>query len=261
MPETWRGGADYDYLMGRWSRVLAPKFLEWAGVPSGVDVLDVGCGTGSLSNAILSRGPKSVVGIDASPAYVAYAAAKIGRKQDISFEVGNAMDLPFSDNSFGAVVSSLMLNFAPDPARVVQEMSRVIRTGGLVAACVWDYAGKMEMLRAFWDAAASVRPDAKEKDEGGRSPICNPGRLADLFHGAGLIRVETGSVDVPMTFANFEDYWNPFLGGQGPAGSYAMSLNERDREDLRELLRSRLARQSDGSIALTSRAWAVRGNK
>ncbi len=261
MPERWGGAEDYEYFMGRWSRILAPKFLEWARVPLEGDVLDVGCGTGSLSKALLSRGTQSVVGIDPSPAYIEYANAHVGRAGKATFRVGNAMDLPFPENGFRAAVSSLVLNHVPDPARAAREMLRVTRTDGLVAACVWDYGGKMEMIRAFWDAAVSLNPDARDLDEGGRSPICRPENLTNLFREASLSGVETNHLDVPLVFSGFDDYWKPFLGGQGPPGGYVVGLSEKNRDDLRERLSSRLERRSDGSIALTSRAWAVRGIK
>lgn len=261
MPDRWGAAKDYEYFMGRWSRFLAPKFLEWARVPSEGDVLDVGCGTGSLSKALLNRGAQSVTGIDPSPAYVEYANARVGRTGKATFRVGSAMDLPFPDNGFRAAVSSLVLNHVPDPARAAREMRRVTITGGVVAGCVWDYTGKMEMLRAFWDAAASLDPDARDLDEGSRSPICRPENLKSLLREASFSDVETNHLDVPFAFSNFDDYWKPFLGGQGPAGAYVVGLSEKDRDELRERLSSNLKRRGDGRIALTSRAWAVKGIK
>lgn len=261
MPESWGGPEGYEYLMGRWSRILAQKFLEWARVPSRVEVLDVGCGTGVLAEVLLRGGVKSVVGIDPSSAYVEYATSRLGRMGDASFKVGDAMDLPFPNDSFGAVLSTLVLNFIPDPLRAAEEMRRVTRKSGLIAGCVWDYAGRMEMLRFFWDAAVTLNPEAGNLDEGIRFPVCHPGNLVKLFREAGLSRVDKTHIDVPMEFANFEDYWTPFLSGQGPAGGYAMRLSEKDRQALREALRSRLRARSDGGIGLTARAWAVRGTK
>lgn len=261
MPEAWGSAEGYEYAMGRWSRVLATTFLEWARTATDAEVLDVGCGAGALSEALLARGASAVVGLDPSAAYVEYAASRVRGKGTASFQVGNAMNLPFPDNRFGAVVSGLVLNFVPDAARAVHEMRRVARPDAVVAACVWDYAGGMEMLRFFWDAAAALSPDARKLDEGVRFSICKPEKLANLFLEATLSRVETASLDVPMVFRNFDDYWTPFLGGQGPAGGYAMGLGEGERGGLRDSLQSRLPRRKDGSIALTARAWAVRGNK
>jgi SAM-dependent methyltransferase len=169
------------------------------------------------------------------------------------------MDLPFPNDVFDAVLSCLVLNFVPEPRRAAEEMRRVTRTGGIIAACVWDYGGRMEMLRTFWDAAVALNPEAKQLDEGNRSPLCHPQNLAGLLRDARLSRVVTTHLDIPMEFANFDDYWTPFLGGQGPAGGYAMSLSEKDRQALKGALRSRLDVRTDGAIRLVGRAWAVRG--
>ncbi len=259
MPEIWAGADAYEYLMGRWSRRLAPRFLEWARVRVDGEVLDVGCGTGCLSEAVLARGAASVIGVDASPAYVAAAASRIGGNGNASFRVGDALALPFEEGRFRSVVSSLMLNHTPDPARVVREMRRVASGGGVVAGCVWDYAKGMEMLRSFWDAAIALDPKAAAFDEGPRFAVCRPQGLANAFREAGLSDVEASPVEIPMVFAGFDDYWRPFLGGQGPSSGYAMGLGEADREALRGLLESRLKPPSDGPIRLTGRAWAARG--
>ncbi len=245
--------------MGRWSRLLAPRFLEWARPPLDGEILDVGCGTGGLSEALLRFGVQRVVGVDPSPRYVEFASAQIGRQGGASFREGDAMDLPFSDGRFAAALSSLALNFVPDARHAAHEMRRVVRQGGTVAACVWDYSGRMEMTRTFWDAAVALNPGAKAMDEGERFPICKPGNLAEVFRETRFSGVETTSIDLPMRFANFEDFWRPFLGGQGPAAGYVTGLSEKERMDLREHLRSRVPTQTDGSIPMIARAWAVRG--
>ena len=140
-------------------------------------------------------------------------------------------------------------------------MVRVVRPGGIVAAYVWDYAGRMELMRYFWDAAVELDPAAGALDEGLRFPLCQPAPLAELFEGAGLQRVEGREIEVPTRFKDFDDYWSPFLGGQGPAPGYAMSLDEPRRAALRELIRSRLPIAADGSISLVARAFAVRGTR
>ncbi len=152
-----------------------------------------------------------------------------------------------------------MLNFVPEPAKAVEEMARVTRSGGTVAAYVWDYAGRMELMRHFWDAAVALNADAFDLDEGRRFPLCGPEPLMALFGAAGLQAVEVRAIDVPTIFRDFEDYWSPFLGGQGPAPGYAMSLSEERRLALRERIRAGLPFESDGSIHLIARAWAVRG--
>jgi SAM-dependent methyltransferase len=153
----------------------------------------------------------------------------------------------------------LVLNFIPDPARALAEMRRVVKPGGTVAAYVWDYAGDMQLMRYFWDAAAALDPGALELDVGRRFPVCRPEPLGALFRGAGLAGVDTRPIDVPTRFRDFDDYWTPFLGGQAPAPGYCMSLSEAGRAALRELLRAKLPRAPDGSIPLIARAWAVRG--
>jgi SAM-dependent methyltransferase len=216
--------------------------------------------TGALSQAVLERGP-SVAGVDPSHAFVRHAARAFAKEPRATFETGDAQRLRFPDASFDAVVSGLVLNFVPDPARAVKEMTRVAKPGAPVAAYVWDYAGKMEMLRHFWDAAIELEPRAKPLDEGARFPICNAPALSALFNRVGLRDVETTAIDQPTVFAGFDDYWNPFMGGVGPAPAYAMSLPDKPREQLRETIRAKLPKSRDGSIHLVARAWAVRGVK
>jgi SAM-dependent methyltransferase len=175
------------------------------------------------------------------------------------YVVAGAQGLPFADRAFDAAVSGLVLNFVHDPARMLREMRRVVREEGTVAVYVWDYAGEMQMMRRFWDAAVSLDADAFDLDEGRRFPICNPPALVELFGNAGLRDVGWREIEVPTVFSDFDDYWQPFLGAQGPAPSYAMALAERDRDRLRDRLREALTTEPDGSIRLTARAWAVRG--
>jgi SAM-dependent methyltransferase len=259
--ELWVSGGAYESFIGRWSQLVARAFLAWLNVPSGSRWLDVGCGTGALSQMIVNgESPAEVKGIDSSASFVA-SATEYRRDPKLALAVGDAQSLPFSDESFDVAVSGLMLNFVPDPERAVREMRRVVRSGGTVGAYVWDYAQGMEMLRYFWDAAVSVDPVAKELDEARRFPLCQPEALGNLFRAAGLEEVETRSIDVPTIFRDFDDYWSPFLGGQGPAPGYAMSLSVERRSALRERLRRSLSIEPDGSIRLNARAWAVRGTR
>jgi SAM-dependent methyltransferase len=260
--DVWASGDAYEPYVGRWSREVARQFLAWLGLPPGGRWLDVGCGTGALSETIMGVTlPSEVVGIDPSADYVAYARSRI-RDPRAHFDVGDACALPFAAAAFDGVVSGLVLNFVPDPAAAVAEMARVSRHGGAVAAYVWDYSGGMELMRRFWDAAVALDPAARVLDEGRRfSAICRPESLAGLFRDAGLRRVETRAVDVPTLFRNFDDYWTPFLGGQGPAPGYAVSLSEDRRAALRERIRADLPIAADGSIPLVARAWAVRGER
>jgi SAM-dependent methyltransferase len=175
--------------------------------------------------------------------------------------VGDARALPYKSHSFDRVVSGLVLNLVPEPASAMSEMARVVRRDGAVAIYLWDYAGKMEMMRHCWDAAVELNPKARNLDEGIRFPICKPERLRALFQAAGLKDVEVRAIDVPTAFKDFDDYWRPFLGGQGPAPGYVMSLIESERERLRDTLRARLPIGPDGSIHLMARAWAARGRR
>lgn len=250
--DVWAVGDAYEAYIGRWSRLVAAAFLSWLDVPPGRRWLDVGCGTGALTSAAPSDAA-SVVGVDPSPEFVASARISVPRAD---FVVGDAQALPLPRGYADVTVSGLALNFVPDPGRAVAEFARVTEAGGVVAAYVWDYAEGMAMLRTFWDAAVALDPAAAALDEGQRFPLCRPEPLARLWTSAGLDDVIVRPLDVPTVFTGFDDFWQPFLGGQGPAPGYAMSLPEERRLELRELLRSRLP---DGSIALTARAWAVRG--
>jgi SAM-dependent methyltransferase len=257
--DVWAGGAAYEPYVGRWSRLVAREFLAWLAVPPRSRWLDAGCGTGALSQTILAMGsPSRVKGIDASAGYVAFAREQV-RDERVQFEIGDAQALLEETASYDAVVAGLVLNFVPQPARMVAEMARVAQPGAVVAVYVWDYAGQMQLMRHFWDAAVALDPTVQELDEGQRFAICQPDRLTDLFRQAELGIVEARAIDVPTPFQDFDDYWSPFLGGQGPAPSYAMSLSEERRAALRERTRAELPMAADGSIELTARAWAVRG--
>ena len=257
----WATGNAYEPYVGRWSRLVARRFLEWLDAPAGMRWLDVGCGTGALSQTILeAASPLVVQGVDLSQSYVNYAREHIADDR-ARFDVCDAQALPYPNASYDVVVSGLALNFIPEPAAAVSEMVRMARNGGTVAIYVWDYAGEMQLMRYFWDAAGTLDPAAIELDEGRRFLICQPNPLVQLFQNSGLRNVEARAIDVPTAFHSFDDYWTPFLGGQGPAPSYAMSLSEDRRKALRELIRSRLPVNNDGTINLTARAWAVRGER
>lgn len=258
---VWAAGDFYEPYVGRWSRLLAREFLEWLALPRGLDWIDVGCGTGALTQAILEHAsPKSVKGVDPSPGFIEYAKMHVADKR-ASFEVGDARSLPFDTTSTDAAVAGLVLNFVPQPLLAVREMARVTRPGGAIATYVWDYAGKMELMRYFWDAAVALNPKAYDLDEGRRFPLCQPEPLRELFSQAGLHDVEVQSMEIPTNFRDFDDYWFPFLGGQGPAPGYAMSLDEAQRDALREQIRAELPIAEDGAIHLIARAWAVHGRK
>jgi SAM-dependent methyltransferase len=259
--DVWASGAAYEPYVGRWSRLVAQNFVPWLGLPAGRRWLDIGCGTGALSETILKHAaPGEVVGIDRSAGYVAYARRQVQDRR-ARFGVGDARALPCAAGVFDAAISGLVLNFVPEPNHAVAEMARVTCAGGTVAAYVWDYAGRMELMRHFGDAAVALNPAALELDEGRRFHLCRPGPLAALFQDAGLNGVEVRAIDVPTVFRDFDDYWSPFLGGQAPAPGYAMSLDEERRAALRERIRAGLPFEADGSIHLIARAWAVRGTR
>lgn len=257
----WDDGAAYESYVGRWSRLVAHEFLAWLDAPAQADWLDIGCGAGALTQTILAMAaPANVRGIDLSPDFVAFARMHTADPR-ASFAVGDAQALPEPDAICDVAVSGLALNFVPESDRAAAELTRVVRPGGVVAAYVWDYAGAMQLMRYFWDAAVALNPTAVALDEGRRFPLCAPDPLTQLFTQPGLRQVETRAIDAPTVFRDFDDYWTPFLSGQGPASGYAMSLSERDRTALRQELRRRLPIASDGSIALIARAWAVKGRR
>lgn len=256
--DPWESGDPYEQYVGRWSRRVAPLFLDWLRVPAGRRWLDVGCGTGALSAAILERcSPSSVTAVEPSAGFREKAERQFAGR--VAIHGGTATEIPLADGSIDVTVSGLVLNFVADQLAALAEMARVSAPGGTIGAYVWDYAGRMEMMRVFWDSAVALDAGVAGLDEGARFPTCNPAGLADLFTRAGLQGVAVTDIEITMHFASFEEFWWPFLGGQGPAPAYAMALDEAARTRLRDRLRDRLPRQADGSISLAARAWAVRG--
>ena len=255
--DTWERGDLYEQFVGRWSRRVAPVFLSWLRIPAGRRWLDVGCGTGALCAAIVDRcSPSSVAGVEPSEGFLKTARENLAGRAVL--QQGSATAIPLNGASVDVVVSGLVLNFVPDQRAALAEMARVTSSGGTIAAYVWDYSGKMELLRFFWDAAVVLDPGAAEMDEGIRFPLCRPEALVALFASAGLNKPEVTAIDIPTSFASFEDYWRPFLGGQGPAPAYAMSLEEGARARLRDHVRARISVQPDGTISMIARAWAIR---
>jgi SAM-dependent methyltransferase len=257
--DVWSVGEAYEAYVGRWSRPVAQAFLSWLDVPAGRRWLDAGCGTGALTETILALAdPAEIVGVDTSEGYLANARARVVDARAV-FVSGDAQSVPMPDGCVDSVVSGLALNFVPDPYRAVAEFARVAVSGAVVAAYVWDYAEGMAMMRHFWDAATVIDPEAAELDEGRRFQLCRPDPLADLWTVAGLDLVMVRAIEVATVFADFDDYWMPFLGGQGPAPGYVASLTDEHRRALCAELHRRLPRGKDGTIPLTARAWAVRG--
>ena len=258
-PEIFGVSAAYERFMGRWSGRLAPLMVQFAGIRDGDSILDVGSGTGALAFAVAEAMPSAqVTGVDPAAAYVAYARTRAPNDR-LRFVVGDAQQLQFADRAFDGVLSLLVMNFIPDPAKALREMTRVTRPGGVVAAAVWDYGDGMQMLRVFWDEATARDPAAAARDER-HMPLCRRGELLALWRAGGLEHVEEQPLTIQLSFASFEDYWSPFLGGQGPAGAYVARLTATERAALRLRLRQRLLGDNhDRAITLQARAWAVKG--
>ncbi|MEV0789573.1 class I SAM-dependent methyltransferase [Kribbella sp. NPDC050459] len=250
----WSSGGIYESYVGRWSRLVAPQFVGWLEQPAGLRWLDVGCGTGALTSTILGTAdPASVLGIDPSEGFIDYARQAV-QDPRAAFEVRSAAELP--DGPFDVVVAGLVLNFVPERVEALRRMREI---GTTVAAYVWDYAGGMQLMRYFFDGMRDVRPQDRDHDEGRRFPFCTAEGLEAMFREAGFADVRTREIVVPTDFASFDDYWQPFLGGQGVAPAYLRSLDPADQEALREAVRARLPIEADGSVKLTARAWAVAG--
>jgi len=258
--DQWTSGDAYEIWMGRWSRLLAADFLRWLDAPAGARWLDVCCGGGALTDAILARcRPALIRGVDRSPAQIAFARRHPA--PPAAFCLADAAALPFRDQEFDLSVCGLGLNFLPDAPAALRAMRRVTRPGGAIAAYVWDYAGKMRFLREFWDAALAVDPEAADFDQGRRFPICSPKGLQDAFHAAGLHSPATCELDITTHFSSFDDYWHGFSLLQGSAPVYLASRSEAVREAIRTRLHAALPANADGSIILRARALAIRAGR
>lgn len=257
--DAWRSGDGYDRYMGRWSRQIAPRFLDWLSVRNGLDWVEVGCGTGALSGAIVAQGePLTLVAIDPSEDFLARARANVPDAR-VSFQTGIAESLPLDDASKDVAVSGLVMNFVPDRVMALGEMKRVTRPGGVTAFYVWDYpGGGVEFMRTFWRAATELDSNAADLTEDGRFGFCTRDGLADLAASAGWRPLDVTAIEAPSLFRNFEDFWHPFTLGAGPAPGYCVSLTPDARRHLRDRLFTAIPRAADGSIHMTLRAWAVK---
>lgn len=261
-PSVWSGTDAYEAYMGRWSRPMAQAFVAWFAAPKAGRWLDVGCGTGALTAAVLAAAdPIEVVGIDPSTEFLGTANAHLSDPR-ARFEVGDARALPVAIGGYDAVVAGLVLNHVPDPAPAVAEMVRAARSGGAVGAYVWDYRGDMQLVRYFWEAVAATDADAATHDPRAHYHICRPDPLAALFRSAGLGDVEVGAIDVPLGFRDLDDYWLPHtMPGPAAPQRYVSALDDERKAALREQLRAVLPTAADGTIGLIGRAWTVRGTK
>lgn len=241
----------YDRFMGRYSTLLAPQLAEFARVAPGQRVLDVGCGPGALTAELARRvGPEAVSAVDPSEPFV---AAVRERHPGVDVRLAPAEKLPFSDDEFDAALAQLVVHFMSDALAGVREMARVTSQGGVVAACVWDLAGDRGPISPFWQAARDLDPAVRDESDlaGARE-----GHLAELFSAAGLRDVEETTLDVAVEHPSFEDWWEPFTLGVGPAGSYAAGLEPSRQEELREVARRKVP---EAPFVLQAYAWAARG--
>ena len=252
-------GSGYEQYMGRWSRLLAPAYIAFAGVQDGERVLDVGAGTGALAQTLAAQMTSAeIVGVDPSSAFIAHASknANSGRAR---FEVGDAQALAFGDASFDRVMSLRVMNFSPDQDKAIGEMRRVTRPRGVVSACVWDYGAGMESLRFFWDEVVALDPASAARDERNMK-LSREGELGALWRKAGLTEVRETALAIEQAYTSFGDYWEPFLKGTGPGGAYVVSLDAEHRQRLEARLRKRLlGGRADDAFTLKARAWCVRG--
>ncbi|WP_324278042.1 class I SAM-dependent methyltransferase [Blastococcus brunescens] len=256
---VWSSGASYDAYVGRWSRLVATGFLRWLDRPPGARWLDVGCGTGALAGAILSTAaPTDVVGVDPSPGFVARAAATVPDPR-ARFGVGDARALPVGDGWFDVAVSGLMLNVVAERTAVLCEMRRAVGPGGTVAAYVWDYPDGMQLMTAYWDTVLDLGLAEPTMHGAVRFGFCRPQALRAMLAAAGLAGVDTTEIVVPTVYRTFDEFWSGFLGGTGFAPAHLAALPADQQLTLRDAVRERLPVADDGSIALTARAWAVRG--
>jgi SAM-dependent methyltransferase len=256
--ETFRTPAEvYDRHVGRYATALGSALIAFAGVEPGMRALDVGCGPGALTAVLAERlGAASVAAAEPSEPF---AQACRARLPGVEVVLAGAEELPFPDAAFDVTLSQLVVNFMSDPEAGVAEMARVTRPGGLVASCVWDYAGEMTLLRAFWDAAREIDPDgAAAVDEGVVMPWCGEGELSELWRAAGLRGVRSVALVVSAAYESFEDLWAPLPTGIAPSGAFCKSLDDERRAALHEAYRRRLG-VGDGPFELTARAWAAVG--
>jgi SAM-dependent methyltransferase len=255
--DTFLHGADvYDRHIGRYGRELALEVVKFADVRPGQRALDVGCGPGALTRQLAAvLGAEQVAAIDPSSAFV---QACQDRVPGVQAEVAAAEALPFGNGVFDRTLAQLVVNFMTDAEAGVREMCRVTRSGGIIAAAVWDYAGQMTLLRRFWDSAASLDPSAADLDEGRSMRYCMPDELEALWVGAGLAKVTISEVVVTAGYEGFEDLWEPLEFGVSPSGAYVASLSPDQRTELKTDFQHRLG-AGDEPFRLGARAWLAAG--
>jgi len=252
--DRWTSGSKYERWMGRWSRLLAREFVRWLEPAAGLRWIDVCCGSGIVSRIIAEEAaPESILGVDISPQQISFARES-NALEHVTFEVADAMALPMPDASFDIAVCGLGLNFIPEPAAGLHEMRRVLRPDGSIALYVWDYEKGARFLRIFWDTAKEIDPEAVAFDQGSRFPMCTEAGIRKVMKASGHENVRVQALDIVTAFASFEDYWQPFLEGQGSAPTYIASRTPEMQGKIRDRLQSRLP---DERFELPARAWAV----
>lgn len=259
MKESWSNSEAYERYVGRWSSRVAERFLDWLGARLDARWLEVGCGTGALTEQILRLGkPSHLIGVEPSESFLRTAKERVSGA-NVAFRSGTGEKLPVEDTCVDYAVSGLVLNFVPDKEAAMREICRVLTPAGVAVCYVWDYAGHVQFMRYFWDAAVQLNPKARGQDEGVRFSMCHPRPLQNLFESAGFRDVQVTSIDIPTPFENFDDYWQPFLHDVAPAPGYCVSLTAEDRSKLETVLRDALPTDPDGRILLAARVWAVSG--
>lgn len=257
--DAFSNASAYENYIGRWSRLVAPKVVRWLNLPAGSTWLDVGAGTGILTEVILEQAsPRKLLAIDISENYLTYARQAI-RDERVEFKVGDASQLAFDSPQFDIAIAGLVLNFVPSAEAMVQGMKAAVKQSGIVAAHVWDYTDGMAMMKHFWDAANAVDPSAQAFNAATQYSLCNPDSLQSLFTLCGLKDIEVTPIDIEMNFANFDDFWLPFLQAQGSVTKYLRSTNDETKNAIQMQLRQQLPINSDNTIDLTARAWAIKG--
>ncbi len=249
----------YDWRVGRWSQMVGRSFVKWLGCATGLRWLEIGCGAGALSRAILEKGePGKLIGIDPSEGDLAQTRQTL-RDGRAEFQLGVAEALPFSDRSFDVLASGLVFNFLKDAPLAFGEMQRVTVPGGCVAGYVWDFAGEMQVVRQFWDAAIAVDSAAAQVDQAAIFPFCKPKQLRQLFVASGLRDVDVQPISATARFPDFATYWHALMAEDWTGGRFVNALSEIARQAIRKRLYESLPLQDDGSFVLTAQAWAARG--
>ncbi len=260
--DFWSDGELYERYTGRWSRLIANEFIAWLGIEGSrlENCIDMGCGTGALSEALLANAVcESLTCFDLSPAYLSLAKKRIQSKE-VEFLLGDGQNTLLPSGKYCGVVSGLAVNFVESPEKMLSEMRRLGRSGATLGLYIWDFADGMKPIRMFWDAAHECRaPDVEELDSANLFPICQRENLLESISEAGWLEPEVAPVEIDARFENFDDYWTPFLSGQGTAPAFAVGLGEEVREKVRQTLCAMVTHDSNEPFVLRTSAWGAKG--